>query len=371
MFGVSFKVIEWFDSTGQEMVHRLPESGSGEFQLGDQLRVQESQVAVIFRDGKALDVFQAGAHTLATANLPILTGLLGKMFDGKSPFRVSIVFVNMKEFIDMKWGTSEPLPFRDPDLGMVRLRAFGTYSIQISDPNLFVNKIVGSQGIFSTSEVEGYLRGILLSKVAESLGDSKLGLFDLPGNYPELSALARDSGQPDFAALGIDLKALYFVSVTPTEETAKAIDERASMGAIGNMQAYMQFKTARAIGDVASRPGGAGGGSDLTGAGLGLGAGVGFGGMMAGMMQQAMMAGQQPQQQMQQPAAAAATGAAAGAAAAAASGAACPNCKAAVPAGAKFCNNCGQKITGPMACPSCSAQVPANSKFCPECGTKF
>ena len=150
MLGVSFKVIEWFDPTGQEMVHRLPESGSGEFQLGDQLRVQESQVAVLFRDGKALDVFQAGAHTLATANLPILTGLLGKLFDGRSPFRVSIVFVNMKEFIDMKWGTSEPLPFRDPDLGMVRLRAFGTYSMQISDPNLFVNKIVGSQGIYAT-----------------------------------------------------------------------------------------------------------------------------------------------------------------------------------------------------------------------------
>ena len=359
MLGVSFKVIEWYDTTGQEMVHRIPESGSGEFQLGDQLRVQESQVAVIFRDGKALDVFQAGAHTLATANLPILTGLLGRAFDGRSPFRVAIVFVNMKEFIDMKWGTAEPLPFRDQDLGMVRLRAFGTYSMQISDPTLFVNKIVGSQGIYNTSDVENYLRGILLSKVAESLGDSKLSLFDLPGNYPELSALTKSNAATDFAALGIDLKSLYFVSITPTEETAKAIDERAAMGAIGNMQAYMQFKSARALGDMATRPGGTGGTGDLTGAGIGLGAGVGLGGLMAGMMQQSMQAGQAGAQTAAQPQAAPAATVT------------CPNCKAAVPVGAKFCNNCGYKMSGTVTCPNCKAEVPAGSKFCPECGTKF
>ena len=124
---------------------------------------------------------------------------LGRLFDGRSPFRVAVVFVNLKEFIDMKWGTSEPLPFRDADLGMVRLRAFGTYSIQISDPSLFVNKIVGSQGIYTTNDVEDYLRGILLSKVAESLGDSKLSLFDLPGNYPELGSLTKSSAGDDFA----------------------------------------------------------------------------------------------------------------------------------------------------------------------------
>ncbi len=367
MLGVSFKVIEWFDSTGQEMVHRFPESGSGEFQLGDQLRVQESQVAVIFRDGKALDVFKPGAHTLNTANLPILTGLLGRVFDGKSPFRVSIVFVNMKEFIDMKWGTAEPLPFRDQDLGMVRLRAFGTYSLQISDPMLFVNKIVGSQGLYGTSDVENYLRGILLSKVAESLGDSKLSLFDLPGNYPELGSMTKLNAQDEMAALGIDLKALYFVSITPTEDTAKAIDERAAMGAIGNMQAYMQFKAARALGDMATKPGGTGGGTDLAGAGIGLGAGMGMGGLMAGMMAQAMQAGQTgsqvtPPQQ--------AAGAAAAGAAAAAATVVCTNCKTVNPANAKFCNNCGTKL-GAGTCPNCQAQVPPNSKFCPECGTKF
>ncbi len=348
-----FQVIEWYDSTGQEMVHRLPESGSGEYKLGDQLRVQESQVAVIFRDGKALDVFQAGAHTLATGNLPFLTGLLGKAFDGRSPFRVAIVFVNLREFIDQKWGTPEPIVFRDADLGMVRLRAFGTYSMQISDPSLFVNKVVGSQGLYGTSDIQNFLRSIILSKLMDALGESKKGLFDLPSSYVELGAAAKAISQDDFAALGIALKTFYITAITPTEETAKAIDERAAMGAIGNMQAYMQFKAARALGDMATRPGG-GTGGDMAGMGVGLGAGVGLGGMMAGVMQQAMQSGAQVGQQT--PVAATV---------------ACANCHAQAPQGTKFCPNCGNKMSATAACPNCQAEVPAGVKFCPNCGNKM
>jgi len=285
-----FTVIEWYDPTGQDMVHREPPSGSGEYKLGDQLVVQESQTAVFFRDGKALDVFGPGRHTLSTLNLPVLTGLLGALFDGKSPFRVAVVFVNMKEFLDMKWGTPEPIVFRDSELGMVRLRAFGTYGMQIADPQLFVNKIVGSQGYYNTSDIQNYLRGILVSKLVDVLGESKKSVLDLGAAYNELSGAMRATVADDFAALGIALKGFYITAITPTEETAKAIDERAAMGAIGNMQAYLQYKAARAMGDAAQQPGG---GEGLTGAGLGLGAGVGLGGVMAGMMQQAAQAGQQ------------------------------------------------------------------------------
>ena len=148
-------VIEYFDETGREIVHRIPEGGSGEFKLGSQCIVRESQTAVFFRDGKALDVFPPGRHTLSTANIPLLTRLIGIPFGGQSPFRAEVDFVNMKEFIDQKWGTPEPIALRDPDLGMVRLRAFGTFSMQVSDPQLFVNKIVGTQGMYDTGQIEG------------------------------------------------------------------------------------------------------------------------------------------------------------------------------------------------------------------------
>src|SRR5215212_4200597 len=153
-----FDIIEFHDATGQQMVHRFPESGSGEFRLGSQLIVREGQAAVFFRDGKALDVFGPGRHTLSTQNIPLLTDLLSIPFGGKSPFRAEVVFVNLADFLDMKWGTSEPVTFRDKELGMVRLRAYGTYSMAVADPQQFVNKIVGSRGLYDTNQIEDYLR---------------------------------------------------------------------------------------------------------------------------------------------------------------------------------------------------------------------
>jgi excisionase family DNA binding protein len=191
----------------------------------------------------------------------------------------------MREFLDQKWGTSEPIPLRDADLGLVRLRAFGTFSLQVNDPSLFVNKIVGGQGIYDTRQITRFLRGIVVSKMTDLLGELGKGLFDLPALYDEIGAGTKAKVQDDFANLGIQLKTLYVNSISPTEETAKAIDERASMGAIGDMQKYMQFQTARGIRDAAQSGGEAG---NLTGAGVGLGAGVGMGAAMAQAMGQSM-----------------------------------------------------------------------------------
>jgi excisionase family DNA binding protein len=195
----------------------------------------------------------------------------------------------MREFLDEKWGTAEPIPLRDADLGLVRLRAFGTFSLQINDPSLFVNKIVGAQGLYQTPQITRFLRGIIVARLTDLLGELGKGLFDLPGLYDEIGAGAKAKVQDDFGNLGIQLKTLYVNSISPTEETAKAIDERASMGAIGDMQKYMQFQMARGVRDAAQ----SGGGGGLTGAGVGLGAGVGMGSAMAQMMSQ--MAGQQGQ----------------------------------------------------------------------------
>lgn len=279
------QVVEWFDPTGREMVHRVPDRGSGEFRFGSQLIVRESQAAVFFRDGKALDTFGPGRHTLTTANIPLLVNLLSLPFGGESPFKAEVYFVNLKQFTDLKWGTPQPIPLRDPELGMVRLRAFGNYAVQIGDPGLFVNTIVGSQHLYETNDIEGYLRGIVVSKLTDLLGTMGASLFDLAAKFEELGAALKVKIRDDFAGLGVTLLGFYVHSITPTEETEKAIDERAAMGAIGDMQAYLQYKAARAIGDAALAGGGEGAG--LAGAGFGLGAGAGLGAMMAQILAQA------------------------------------------------------------------------------------
>jgi membrane protease subunit (stomatin/prohibitin family) len=276
-------VVQFLDETGREIVHREPPDGPGDFRLGSQVIVRESQTAVFFRDGKALDTFGPGRHTLTTANLPILASIIGLATMGKSPFPAEVVFVNMKQFLDQKWGTPEPIAFRDPEFGMARLRAFGSYAYQVKDPSMFVNVIVGQQGIFSTDQLADYLRSMIVSKLADLLGEQKKSLLDLPSLYNEISAGAKASMADDFGALGLTLLQFYVTAITPTDETAKAIDERAAMGAIGNMDAYLKFKAARALGDAAQNPSGG-----ATSTGVGVGAGLGMGAMMAGTLGDAL-----------------------------------------------------------------------------------
>lgn len=290
-----FDIVEAPDQGLNQMVARVPSTGSGDFRIGSQVVVRESQSAVFFRDGKALDTFGAGRHTITTANIPLLIDILGMAFSGKSPFKAEVYFVNMRDFIDMKWGTPEPISLRDKDLGLVRLRANGRYSMAVSDPQMFVAKIVGTQGLYQTSQIEDYLRNIIISRLTDLLGETKASLFDLPALFDEMSSAIRVKVSEDFAALGIVLKQMFLGSVSPTEETQKAIDERAAMGAIGDMQKYLQYKAARAMGDAAT----AGGGSEAGGAagtGVGLGAGFGLGAGMAGMITQAMQGAAQPAQ---------------------------------------------------------------------------
>ena len=294
-------VVEVPNQEANEIVRRLPEFGSGDFRLGSQVIVREYQEAVFFRDGKAYDTFGAGRHTISTANLPILSGLLEKVTDGKTMFTAEVYFVSMREFIDFKWGTAEPVALRDTDLGLVRLRAFGTFSMQVKDSALFVNKIVGAQGLYGTDQIAQFLRSMIVAKLTDLLGTLGKGLFDLPSLYDEIAAGTRAKLQDDFGNLGIQLKTFYVNSITPTDETARAIDERAAMGAIGDMNKYLQYQAALGI-RKAAESGGSGG--ELAGAGVGVGAGVGMGAIMAQAIGGAMAAGQA--QGQGQPAAAAA-----------------------------------------------------------------
>src|SRR5215472_8741472 len=281
---LGLSVIEFFDNTGQQIVHRWPETGSTDIKWGSQLIVQESQSAVFFRDGRALDTFGPGRYTLATQNLPLLTGLLSMPFGGTSPFQAEVYFVNQKVFTNLHWGTAEPILFRDAEFSMVRLRAYGVYSVRVSDAQLFVNKIVGTQNVYTSDALNDFFRNIIVSRLNNLLGETLKSILDLPKSYDALDAAAKARVHDDFGQYGIELVDFVVNAITPPDDVQKIIDERTGMGVVGNMGQYMQFKTARAIEEAAQNQGGAAGST----AGLGIGAGLGF--AMPGMINQAMQA---------------------------------------------------------------------------------
>lgn len=348
-------LIEMPDESGQQIVRRVPVSGSGEFRLGSQLVVRESQTAIFFRDGKALDAFGPGRHTLSTNNIPILSSLFGIPFGGKSPFRAEVYFVSRREFIDLKWGTPQPILFRDTDLGMVRLRAFGTYSMQVADPQLFVNMIVGQQGIYDTGQISEYLRGSIVQQLTALLGQNMKSVLDLGAQFNTLASAARATVAQDFINLGLELRGFQLVSITPPDEVQAFIDQRSSMGALGDMNRYTQFQAAQALRDAANNEGAAGG---AQGAGLGAGLGMGMGMAMADQMRQALQP-HQPGQTVPAPSGQTA-----------AVGSPCPRCHQPVPAGAAFCPSCGApQAPAPVACPKCAVLNAPGAKFCQACGT--
>ncbi len=359
---MALEVIEHHDPSGEEIVYRFPQEGSAEIKMGAQLVVHEVQEAVMYRDGKALDVFGPGRHTLTTQNIPMVTRVLAIPFGGTSPFRVAVVYVNKRTFLDQKWGTREPVVFRDSELGMVRLRAFGMYAYRIADSQLFVNTVVGSQNLFETDRLKDFYRDIIVSRLNDLLGETLDTIFDLPRYYDELGTAAKARLTEDFAKYGTDLTDFYINSITPPDEVQQKIDERAAMGAVGDMNTYMQFKAAQAIQDAA-KGGGDGAGGSEAGAGMGLGLGAGFGAMMPGMIAQSMQQAQQAQSQ------GGGAPAAASGAGAAATGGFCTNCGTGVPKGAKFCPNCGTQQAA-AGCSGCGQPVPEGAKFCPNCGTK-
>jgi membrane protease subunit (stomatin/prohibitin family) len=297
-------VIEWPDQGPNDIVQRVPEEGAGDIRLGAQVIVRGAQVAVFYRDGKALDSFQEGRHTLTTANLPLLSGLIGLVTNSRTPFPAEVYFVTTKDFVDMKWGTPGEITVPDSVLGMVQLRAFGTYSMAVNDPLRFVNQIVGVQGMYTTSQINDYLRGILLSEIASILGGvmRTKSLLDLAALQADLGPAIQAKASDDFNAIGIQLKKVYVIQIQPSDETAKAIGQRSAMGALGVN--YMQYQAGQAMRDAAQNTAGGGAGT-----GVGLGAGISLGqilgqSMGAGMNQPAPQQPQAPQQQQpaQQPA---------------------------------------------------------------------
>ena len=380
-FNQFIEVIEWLDDSGNTMLYRFPVADQ-EIKNGAKLTVRESQAAVFVFQGQIADVFPPGFYTIDGGNTPILSKLGAWKYGFNSPFKAEVYFVNTKQFTDLKWGTMNPIMMRDADFGMVRLRAFGIYSIRVADPRAFIKEVAGTNGKFDTEDIEGQLKRTLVSGFTDALGESKIAALDLASNYDELGVFGRKKLNDEFKSFGLELTKFIIENISLPPEVEAAMDKRTSMGVLGDAQRYAQFQAADAMRDAAKNPSG--------GAGLGAGLGAGFavGGAMANAMGGAMNPQQQHQQNTQS---GAATGSATvkcskcGAANIAASkfcndcGAKmetatettpCVKCQAPLAEGTKFCNQCGAKQEKPK-CPNCQHEVAADAKFCNECGTKI
>ena len=275
-------VIEFIDDSGTVLAKRIPDNGHLEIIWGSQLTVRESQEAVFFRDGKALDVFGAGRHILKTQNVPVVGKWVTSFGYGEnSPFRAEVVFVGKQLIANLKWGTREPILFRDTELNVVRLRSFGSYSIQVTDTMLFVNKVVGTKGLFAANSIEDYLKGIIVSKLNIVLGNELNSVFDISKCIDKLNLILRTELQTDFNGLGLQIHDFYIQSISVPDEVQQMIDTRSGMIALGNLDQYMKFKVANAIGDSANN-------SDSSSSTFNTGAGLALGMLLPQMINSSM-----------------------------------------------------------------------------------
>jgi membrane protease subunit (stomatin/prohibitin family) len=344
----------WDDAAkGENVLFRIPRN----IIWNDNVVVREDESAVFFRDGKVLTVLdRPGRFGLSTLNIPVLTELQ-RIVTGTQP--VAEVYYIQRRELRGKFGSSEPMAFRDQDFGLVRLRIFGQFAYKVVNPIQFITQMVGTKGFADSDQVVAWLKGIIIMQMNDALGELKskkqMSVVDMPAYLDEIAQILLSKVETNVSEYGIKIMRIGELNINLPEEVQKAVDTRSGIGALGltdqkQKEAYLAFQAGGAMRDAAKQEGGA------AGTGIGLGAGMGMGMMMASQLGQTMQPQQpqQPQQGLQ----------------ALPGGIKCPSCGADLPAGSKFCTNCGGKIGAGIPCPKCKADVPAGSKFCPGCGSK-
>lgn len=264
--GQFIDVIHWVDDTQDTMVSRFEREGH-EIKMGAKLTVREGQAAVFIHEGQLADVFTPGLYQLETNNMPIMTSLRHWDHGFKSPFKSEIYFVNLTRFSDLKWGTKNPIMCRDPEFGPVRIRAFGSYTMRVSDPALFMKEIVGTDGEFTSDEISMQIRNIVVQEVSRVLAGSGIAVLDMAANTADLGKIVTTAIGPTIAAYGLSIPEFYIENVSLPEEVEKVLDKRTSMGIVGDLHKYAQFSAAEAMTKAAENPGAAG-------AGMGMGMGM-------------------------------------------------------------------------------------------------
>ena len=272
-FGQFIDVIDWTDDSQDTMVYRFNRQDN-EIKYGAKLTVRESQLAVFVNEGEIADILTPGIYELETNNIPILTSLQHWDHGFSSPFKAEVYFLNTKRFIDLKWGTKNPIMVRDPEFDMVRLRAFGTYEIRIKDAKTFLTEIVGTDGRFTTSEVESQLTNLIVSKFATIMGQDDTAALDLAGNYETFGTFLTEHISSTFEEYGLELTRILVENISLPEEVEKAIDTRTSRAVTGNLDEHIKYQSGQALGNSN------GSASDM----VGMGAGMAMGQQMANSM---------------------------------------------------------------------------------------
>jgi membrane protease subunit (stomatin/prohibitin family) len=247
LLGEFIDVIEWTDDSSDTMIYRFERYGN-EIKYGAKLTVRESQVAVFINEGQLADVLPPGLYELETQNLPILSTLQHWDHGFQSPFKAEVYFINTKRFVDLKWGTKNPVMLRDEEFSAVRLRAFGTYSIRINDAAKFIREIAGTDGHFTTDEISNQLRNLIISRFTNVVASSNIPVLDLAANYDQLGEYVTQRISPEFNEYGLELIRVLIENISLPENVEEALDKRTSMGMVGSLDQYLKYQSAEALG---------------------------------------------------------------------------------------------------------------------------
>ncbi len=340
--GEFIEVIEYDQNDKNILAYKYPIDTKQQIKNGAQLIVGPSQVAIFVYEGEVADIYTSGRHTLTTDTMPVLTSLKNFKYAFNSPFKTDVYFVNTSQYLNQKWGTTKPITMRDQDFGIVRLRAFGNYAFQITEYKNFLLSVIGAGDTMTLENVSGQLKATIISTFSDQIASSNIPAIDLPIMFEELSEQMKQSLKDKFSALSLTLNNFTIESVSLPDEVEEAIDKRASMGAIGNLDTYAKYQMADSIKDAAKNEGG------IAGLGAGVSIGAQMGNMMSGMFNNSNNIGNSQSTSVDNVTKN------------------CPTCNEVISKDSKFCPSCGSKTE--RTCVSCNEPIDASAKFCQNCG---